>query len=297
MDSNPVWKRREFLAGAALAGLSACQTTPKLILGSKDSVESRLISEIVGQLLETKLKARLDRRMGLMGSTVPYQSMQGGDMDVYPEYTRVAFKLLLKAQEQADSGLMLEVMQRGFQTNAQASCLPFLGFDNSYTAVVLSDNMNFMSMSTLSQACSVKGGWRLGCTSDFAQSGEGYAELKLNYKLEERNGTRLEPINQLFFGLRERRIDILITGSTDPRLNDSRYKILADDLNVFSPNRCTLVYRNDAARKYPSILPVLQSLSGKFTSESMQKLNGEVEIQKRGFAEVATEWLKREKLV
>jgi glycine betaine/choline ABC-type transport system substrate-binding protein len=297
MKSNPLLNRRDFLAASSMVGLTACQSTPKLIVGSKDSVENRLLFEITAQLLEGKLKARLDRRAGLMGSSVPYQSMQGGDMDLYPEYTRIAFKVLLKAQEQADSGLMLEELRRGLGTNAQASCLPFLGFQNTYTAVVLADNVNFSTIRTLSEACATSGGWRLGCTSDFAQSSEGYADLKLNYKLEEQNGTRLEPINQLFFGLRERRIDILITGSTDPRLTDSRYRVLADDLNVFSPNGCTLIYRNDAAKKYPSILPVLQSLSGKFTSESMQKLNGEVEIQKRGFAEVAAEWLKKEKLV
>ncbi len=286
-------KRRAFLATPGLTFLSGCTSTPKLKIGAKDNVESNLISEIVSHLLEKKLKARLERQFGIPGSTVVYQSLQGGDMDIYPEYSRIAFKVLLKLVEQLDDGLMLDVLQKGFQAQAQANCLPFLGFENTYTAVIRADDLNFSNITNLSQTAERKSGWRLGCTSDFAQSAEGYNELKYHYKIQESNGTRLEPINQLYFGLREKRIDILMTGSTDPRLTDPRYRVLEDDQRVFSPNRCMIVYRQAAALKYPSILPVLQSLSGKLDQRTMQGLNREVEINKRGFAEVAVEWLAK----
>lgn len=286
-------KRRAFIATPGLAFLASCTSTPKLRIGSKDNVESNLISEIVTQLLEKKLQARIERSFGIPGATVLYQSLQGGDIDLYPEYSRMAFKVLLKLVEQLDDGLMLDVLQKGLQSNAQSSCLPFLGFENTYTAVIRSDDFNFSSITTLSQAAEMKNGLRLGCTSDFAQSVEGYNELKARYKIQESSGTRLEPVSQLYFGLREKRIDMLITGSTDPRLSDPRYRVLDDDQRVFSPNRCMLVYRQDAALKYPSILPVLQSLSGKLDNPTMTGLNGEVEINKRGFAEVAAEWLTK----
>jgi len=286
-------KRRAFLAAPGLTFLSGCTSTPKLKIGAKDNVESNLISEIISQLLEKKLQARLERQFGIPGSTVVYQSLQGGDMDVYPEYSRIAFKVLLKLVEQLDDGLMLDVLQKGFQAQAQANCLPFLGFENTYTAVIRADDFNFSNITNLSQTAERKSGWRLGCTSDFAQSAEGYNELKYRYKIQESNGTRLEPVSQLYFGLRDKRIDILMTGSTDPRLTDPRYRVLEDDQRVFSPNRCMIVYSQAAALKYPSILPVLQSLSGKLDHVTMQGLNREVEINKRGFAEVAVEWLTK----
>ncbi len=289
--------RRKFVAALPAVLLSSCQSTPRLTVGSKDSVENRLVAEIASILLQRKLSARLERNFGITGSTVAYTTLQGGGIDLYPEYSRIAYKVLLKTVEQADLGLMLDVMNRELDVNAQASALPFLGFQNQYTPVVMADNPMFFAINTLSQAAESKTGWRLGCTSDFAQSAEGYVELKQRYRLMESAGTRLEPVNQLYFGLRDRRIDILITGSTDPRLKESRYKILTDDLNVFNPNYCTLFYRKDVALKYPSILPVLTSLSGKLDTVTMQALNGEVEVNKRGFEEVAVEWLTREKLL
>jgi glycine betaine/choline ABC-type transport system substrate-binding protein len=293
--SNP--SRRQALAfTAGMTALFSCQTTPRLTVASKDSVEQRLLAEIVCQLLEKKLAARLERNFGLAGSMAAYQSLQGGVIDLYPEYTRIAYKLLLKAPEQADQGLMLEVMRRGLAANAQANCLPFLGFNNIHTAVVMADHPVLAKLATLTEAAAFKNGWRLGCTSEFAQSTEGYTELKQRYALAESGATRLEPINQLYFGLRERRVDILITGSTDPRLRDSQYRTLADDLGVFSPNYCCLFYRQDAARNYPSILPVLESLSGRLDTPTMIGLNAEVELEKRSFDSVAAEFLAKSSL-
>ncbi len=288
--------RRGWIAAASTAGLSSCKGSPKMIVGSNESVESRLLSEIACQLLEKKLEARPDRRFGLTGTSVTYQSVQNRDMDLYPEYTRVAYKVLLRTTEQFDSDRMLTVLQENLTTNAQASCLPFLGFDNSYVVVAMADHPVLGQLRTFSEACAIRGGWRFGCSSSFTLSPEGYDELKQHYKLEERMATRIEPVNQLYFGLREHRIDMLVTGTTDPRLTDPRYKVFDDDLRVLGPNRCTFVYRLETARKYPSILPVLQTLSGRIDTGMMRKLNGEVELQKRGFAEVAAEWLKQQSL-
>jgi glycine betaine/choline ABC-type transport system substrate-binding protein len=290
--------RRRFLyATAAAATYSGCTTTPKLILGSKDSIENRLLGEIVSQLLEAKLKARLDRRFGITGSTVLYQSLQGGDMDIYPEYTRVAFKVLLHHEEVADRDLMLQAMRKDLATYAQASCTGFLGFDSSYALVALADNLNFSSVTKLSELGANGAAYRLGCTSDFAQSPEGYNELKLRYKLPEAGATRIEPINQLFFALRDHRVDLVVTTITDPRLTDKRYKVLQDDLGALGPNLVSLVYRKEPMVKYPEVEPLLESLAGRIDNPAMQALNAEVEINKRGFTEVAAEWLKQSKLV
>lgn len=290
-------QRRRFLAlSAAMASLPGCKTSPRLTVASKDSVEQRLLAEIACQLLEKKLEARLERNFGISGSMVAYQSVQAGGIDLYPEYTRIAYKVLLKQIEQSDEGLILEVMRRSLKLNAQAGCLPFLGFQNVYTAVVLADHPTLASVASLSQAAAFKNGWRLGCTSEFAQSSEGYTELKQRYALAESSGTRIEPINQLYFSLREHRLDILITGSTDPRLGQSKYRVLIDDLGIFRPNFCCFLYREEAALKYPSILPVLESLSGKLDTTTMIRLNAEVEIEKRGFASVAASFLASAKL-
>ncbi len=292
-----MWNRRAFLATPALAALSGCSRAPKVKVGGKAGVEGALLCEIVSQLLERKLKAEVERRLNITGPTAVYQAFQNGDVDTYVEYTRVAFKVLLKSVEPIDLTMTVDKLKKEFHTNAQADWLPFLGFEAIHTVIARADDIAFANINTLTEAGHDRTGWKLGCTSEFAQSPEGYQMLKGGYQIPERTGTRIEPIPQLYFGLGEKRIDLLVTSSTDPRLKSAKYKVLADDQKLFSPNRAALLFRDDTSNRYPAIRPVLESLGGKIDNAAMRDLNGEVEINKRGLAEVALEWLTKVKLI
>lgn len=292
-----MWNRRAFLATPGVVLLSGCKRTAKVKVGGKSGVEGALLCEIVSQLLERKLSAQSERRLNISGANAVYQALQNGDVDVYPEYTRTAFKVLLKTVEPIDLQMAIDKLQKEFRTIAQAEWLPFLGFENIHTAVVRADDPAFAKINTLTEAGRDRTGWKLGCSSEFAQSPEGYQSLKGSYQIPERTGTRLEPVSQLYFGLADKRVDMLITSSTDPRLKSNKYKVLADDLKVFSPNRAALLFRQETGTKYEAVRPVLESLSGKIDNATMRDLNGEVELNKRGLAEVALEWLTKIKLI
>lgn len=292
-----MWNRRAFLATPIAGFISGCKRVPKLKVGGKAGVEGALLCEIIGQLLERKLKAEVERRLNITGPTAVYQAFQNGDVDVYTEYTRVAFKVLLKTVEPIDLGMTVDKLKKDFSTNAQAEWLPFLGFENIHTVVVRADDVAFAKIFTLTEAGHDRTGWKLGCTSEFAQSPEGYQMLKSGYQIPERSGTRVEPIPQLYFGLGEKRIDMLVTSSTDPRLKSAKYRTLVDDQKLFSPNRAALLYRQETAGRYPAVRGILESLNGKIDNNAMRDLNGEVEINKRGLAEVAAEWLTKAKLI
>ena len=91
-----MWNRRAFLAAPVAGFISGCKRVPKLKVGGKAGVEGVLLCEIISQLLERRLKAEVERRLNITGPTAVYQAFQNGDVDVYTEYTRVAFKVLIK---------------------------------------------------------------------------------------------------------------------------------------------------------------------------------------------------------
>ncbi|WP_031496906.1 glycine betaine ABC transporter substrate-binding protein [Bryobacter aggregatus] len=289
--------RRALLTAPGLAFLSGCKRAPRVKVGGKENIEGSLLAEIMSQLLERKLTAQIERRMGIKGANAVYAALQGSDVDVYLEYSRIAFQVLLKSIEPIDLTMRLEKLQKDFRTNAQAEWLGFLGFENIHTAVVRADDPAFEKINTLSQAGADRTGWKLGCTSEFAQSSEGYQVLKTTYQIPERTGTRLEPINQLYFGLGDKRIDMLITGSTDPRIPNQKYKVLVDDRGIFTSNQAGLLLRQEVAATNPQVREVLDSLNGKIDNTTMKNLNREIEINKRGLAEVAIEWLTSAKLI
>lgn len=287
----PQLDRRTWLLAAA--GLtSACSGALKVNAGSREGAEGMILGEIGALLLERKLKAKVTRRLGLGNGQVLFQAVQNMDVDFYPEYSHLGYRVYFKAEEPMDAGMSTEKLRGLFRTNSMTEWLDPLGFESNHCVVVRADDENFQDKTALSVVSEDKTGWKLGFTSDFAQSPEGYTLLKTSYQIAERVAPRIEAMGQLYFGLNEKRIDMLITSSTDPFTKDPKYKVLEDDKRTFNGNRCAFLLHGTKADEKPEFAQTLRLLSGKIDNATMMRLNGEVLVKKRPVADVAAEWLQ-----
>ena len=69
--------------------LSGCIFIEKdsLILGSRNNTESIILSHVMGQLIENKTDIEVSYKENLGGSTVVWNAMLNGLIDVIPDYT------------------------------------------------------------------------------------------------------------------------------------------------------------------------------------------------------------------
>lgn len=282
-------KRRNFTAIAAAATMS-CSRSLRAIVGSKEGAEGMLIGEICGLLLERKLKAKIERRLALGNTSTLFQAIQNGDVHVYTEYARQGFQVFFKAEDPMDPAMSTQKLKELFRRNANSEWLAPLGFESNYMVIVRADDPTFANFSTLSEVSAEKSGWKFGFGSDFSQSPEGYSSFKDIYGLAERTGPRIEPLGQLYFGLKDKRIELMVTTSTDPLARAAGYKVLSDDKGVFARNSASLLVHGPTAEEHPEFLETLKLLSGKFSNDEILRLNGEVVLKKRAIAEVAAEW-------
>jgi glycine betaine/choline ABC-type transport system substrate-binding protein len=278
------------LSGGILG--TSCLGGLNLTVGSKEGPEGMLLGEICALLLETKAKAKVRRSLALGPTSTLFQAIQNKDVHVYPEYARIGYRVFFKSEDPMDRGMSTEKLRGLFRTNSMSEWLDPLGFESNHILIVRSDDPNFEQKKTLSEVSADKAGWKLGFTSDFSQSPEGYSFLKTSYEIAERGAPRIEPLGQLYFGLKEKRIDILVTTSTDPLARDAKYKILEDDKGAFQGNTCSFLLHGPTADEKPEFTQTVKLLSGKIDNSTMLRLNGEVLVQKRGIAEVASEFLK-----
>jgi osmoprotectant transport system substrate-binding protein len=85
----------------------------------------------------------------------------------------------------------------------------------------------------------------------------------------------------------------MVAGSaTDGMLSALDIKVLNDDKQAFPPYQACIAVRSDTLAAYPELRSALAQLSGKFSTESMQKLNYEVDGKHRQVREVAREFLQ-----
>src|SRR5512147_2822610 len=88
--------------------LTSCGSSKKpVVVGSKNETEQMLLGEIVAQHLEHRLGHPVERRTGLGGTAILYQSILSGEVGIYPEYTGLISSEILKEAADADPTIVL----------------------------------------------------------------------------------------------------------------------------------------------------------------------------------------------
>jgi glycine betaine/choline ABC-type transport system substrate-binding protein len=252
-----------------------------------------LIGEIAALLLEKRLGAKVERRMSLGGTSTLFQALQNGDVHFYLEYARHGFQTFFQAIDPIDPAMSTQKLRELFRRNANSEWLPPLGFESNHLLLTSAGHARLSGLQSVSEAAADKDGWRLGFSSEFSQSPEGYVSFKNAYQIAERTAPRIEPLGQLYAGLKEGRIDLLVTTTTDPLARSLEYKALTDDKRAFAGNRASFLLNGPKADDNPDFAATLKLLSGRFSGEEMVRLNGEVLVKNRAIVEVAREWLER----
>jgi glycine betaine/choline ABC-type transport system substrate-binding protein len=272
--------------------LAACgNTPPAIVVGSLNSTEQNILSEIVAQHLENRLGRKVERNPNLGGSLNAFQALQNGQVSLYPEYTGAIITEILKEQPSQDPALVFERARGEMRRIAQSELLPTLGFDNSFVAVIRSDDARAAKVSNLSEASQTSEGWKLGASIEFQQLTDGLPSL-MQYKLPMAAAPRSMDGELLFKALEQQSVSMVVARSTDAVLTLKEWKTLADDRNRFAPRQASLLVRQNVAATNPGLMPALAELSGKINSEKMRAMNAQVDIAHLQAAQVAAAFLK-----
>jgi osmoprotectant transport system substrate-binding protein len=269
--------------------LASCGGSKKpVVVGSKDETEQMVLGEIVAQHLEHRLGGRVERRLGLGSTAILYQSILSAEVGVYPEYTGLIESEILKEPANPDPQIVLARV-RGQMDMLQLELLDPLGFDNP-TAMVVSANEKVASLSDAANAAKTDRRWKLGVTSEFQSRSDGLKALA-PYRLP--LAPRILDVKQLYAALEKGDVDMIAARATDGHLMSPDWKILADDRDpkVFPAYQACLLVRKELIAAEPGLRPALAELSGKFSAETMRKLNAEVDVEHRPLAAVAADFL------
>jgi glycine betaine/choline ABC-type transport system substrate-binding protein len=268
--------------------LASCGVSKKpLVVGSKNGTEEMLLGEIVAQHLERRLGRTVQRRTGLGGTAILYQSILSGDVGIYPEYTGLIESEILKEPADSNPQIVLTRVRGEMNRVAQLEVLDPLGFDGRSAIVV--DARGTDKLVSLSDVGRLDGRWKLGVTTEFQSRPDGL-RLLAPYRLSLAAPRVLEP-QQMFAELEKTNVDMIATRATDGHLTSPDWKVLDDDRKVFPPYEACLLVRKDLIAADPALRPALAELSGKIPAAAMRKLNAEVDLEHRPVATVAADFL------
>ena len=269
--------------------LASCGSSKKpIVVGSKDDTEQMILGEIVAQHLERRLGRTVGRRLGLGTTAIVYQAILSGDLGIYPEYTGMIEAEILKEPADKDPRIVFARVQQEMSRVAQIDVLEPLGFDNPSAMVVAAKGAE--KIASLTDAARAETRWKLGMTYEF-QSREDALQALAPYRLP--MTPRVIDPKQLFAAAEKGDVTMIAARAADGHLMSPDWKILADDQKVFPSYQACLLVRKDLAAVEPMLRPALLELSGKFTLETMRKLNAQVDIEHRPVAAVAADFLSQ----
>ncbi len=267
---------------AALLGLALLLSTAgsnsvaardgRVVVGSKNFLESKLLAEMFAQLIEGRTDLAVERRLGLAGTQVCFEALRAGAIDLYPEYTGTGLTAILRRPPTGDARAALATVRAEFLRQWDLWWLNPLGFENAYALAVPRARMADAPLRTISDLAAVSSSMRAGFGYEFLKRQDGLPGLQTRYGLEFRHVRAMQQ-SLKYQAAAAGEIDVLDIYTTDGRLAAYDFVILDDDRQFFPPYDASGLVRGAALRRHPELGAVLGLLTNAFDARTMRQLN------------------------
>ena len=257
---------------AACAGGDAAAAAQPLRVGSKAFPESVILAEAAG-FLATAAGTPVDDRRALGGSRLCWDALLAGALDVYPEYTGTLRQEILSGEPVADlDGLRTALGARGI------GVIGPLGFENRYALAMratVAARLRIHAISDLAGHPALT----IGVSNEFLRRRDGWPGLAARYGLPESQAHGLDHELALR-GLAAGALDVIDVYSTDAEIGRDELRVLADDRGYFPRYDAVLLYRRDAAARWPAAFAAMERMTGRIDEAAMIRLNTRAKIDR-----------------
>ncbi|MGI9415542.1 MAG: glycine betaine ABC transporter substrate-binding protein [Hyphomicrobiales bacterium] len=268
-----------------LAGCSEEDNTVKI--GSKNFGESNILSHMFAILAKDQ-GLNVEGPVEYASTQAILEALKRGDIDVYPDYNGTG--LVMLGQNPIADGDKATEQVKALYEPLGLTWLPRIGFDNTYGLAMPAARAKELGISTISDLVSRSGSLTLGIEDDFQRRPlDGLTPMLGRYGMS--FGTvdvvKLDDRATLYDKLLDGAVDVAEIYTTDGQIAEYGVTVLKDDLQFFPVYEAAPLARADALSRHKNLGAAIRALGGKIDANTMQSLNGKVEIEGRSAASVA----------
>jgi len=269
---------------AGLLPLAAGVERRPVVIGTKNFEEQY----ILGALIEDRLRAAgysAVRRDGL-GSTVIFDALAAGEIDVYVDYSGTVWADDMKRRDRPGRETVLAQMTEWLRRTHGIRCIGPLGFENAYAFAMRSDRAAALHIHSLADLAAQAPRLRIGGDYEIFTRPEWRA-------VERAYGVRFETERQyqsnfLYRAVASGDVDVISAYSSDGRIAQYGLKVLADPRGALPPYDAVLLVSPARARD-ANFIAALKPLVRAIDLARMQRANlmADRETSKRSPEEIA----------
>ncbi len=272
------------LIGAGLCGRAPAAQPAHPSVGSKYFAESVLLADLL-QLQAQRQGLLLTQQRALGGSSILWQALLTGAIDVYPEYTgTLREELLHDVPGSLDTQRLREVLAA-----RDLGMSDSLGFQDRYALAVTHTLATRLHLATLSDL-RAHTGLRYALSNEFMQRADGWPGLRALYGLQP-GSVRGMDHTLAYHAIEHAAADVVDVYTTDPQILSDDLVVLRDDRNYFPDYQAVWLYRLDAVRRWPALLASMNALVGRIPVQAMRAMNAAVQIRRLDDRQVAARFL------
>jgi osmoprotectant transport system substrate-binding protein len=277
---------------------NAKNSSVKLVIGSKNFTEQKVLGEIYAQALAAAGYS-VSKQLNLGDEKTALAALKSGEISAYPEYTgTILTSFFGKKAEDLPSDNQKAYDQAKFSMATEGIAAlpptPFVSSNEVGVTKATADKYGLTKISDLSKVAS---------KLTLYGSPECRQRLDCLLGLQQVYGLKFKKFVPVDIALRHQvlesgKADVSIVFTTDPQIKRQGEVLLQDDKGMFPPYNSTLLLKKDTVKKAgPDLEKVVGQVNKGLTAEAMQELNARVDLDKKTPEVVAGEYLSETGLV
>jgi len=247
----------------------------RVTIGAKTFTEQYILSELLGLQIEreTGLATRI---LPSLGSTVAFDSLVSGDVDVYVDYSGTIWATIMQRQSlPPEPGELLTQVREYLAREYGVTLVASLGFENTYALGMAREEARTLGVETISELAAHAPELEIAADYEFFGRPE-WKAIRDTYRLEFGRKRSMDS-SLMYQAVHESQVDVISAFSTDGRIAAFDIAILEDDRGVIPPYDAIVLASARLSNNMPQVLRALAQLEGQVDATQMRRMNLQVD--------------------
>jgi osmoprotectant transport system permease protein len=259
-----------FTAVTLLAPVFGTRERP-IVIGSKTFTEQYIVSAILAELVERET-GRPTRLMQSLGSTVAFDALDSGDIDLYVDYTGTLWANVMGRGDQTASRLdVLDEVGRFLQDEHEISVVAILGFENAYALAVRESDANRLALTRIGDLTPHSPTLVMGGDYEFFARPE-WRAIRETYALAFAD-LRTMDSTLMYQAAAQGTVDVISAFSSDGRVSAYDLVVLEDDQHAIPPYDAVVLASRRLVTEEPAVIDAVKLLADRIPVERMRAMN------------------------
>ncbi|GFZ27676.1 glycine betaine ABC transporter substrate-binding protein [Lactobacillus corticis] len=262
----------------------------QITIGSKDFTESKIVMQIWAVALARegyKIKTKPN-----ISSSVIYQAIKTGQVDLYPEYTGTIAMNYLKADLSGKSSQEIAAIAKKGMRKVGLTVLKAAPANDSQGIVIKTSLAKKYGIYTLGDLQKKADKVRFITQGEFNKRSDGLPGLATVYGKFRFKSSRIYDAGLKYQIMANNEGDAAPVSTTEGQLVSKDYLVLKDEKHFWPAYNLVPLANSSILNKNPKIAKILNQIDQKLTTEVLRKLNKKVDVDGQDYQTVAQDWVR-----